>query len=162
MVSVLWICKVNNCSSAKGKAPPKNEVLNQRARVICHVTWATRDNSLSLWMKWICRWKMKISFRHYWNLRICKFTHHACSFLLWTSWFRRCPDIYNIFFYKLRDQLLPSIYPWLRNRCLAINNSSLLVSADESCTLCLATARLEHTYFLRYFGPRSGPKDGPT
>jgi hypothetical protein len=48
--------------------------------------------------------------------------------------------------------LLPSIYP-LRNRCLAINNSSLLVSANESCTRCLATARLEHTYFLRYFGP---------
>jgi hypothetical protein len=45
------------------------------------------------------------------------------------------------------------IYPWLRNRCLAINNSSLLVSADESCTRCLATVRLEHTYFLRYFGP---------
>jgi hypothetical protein len=28
--------------------------------------------------------------------------------------------------------LLPSIYPWLRNSCLAINNSSLLVSADIS------------------------------
>jgi hypothetical protein len=32
----------------------------------------------------------------------------------------------------------------------------------KSCTRCLAMARLEHTYFLRYFGPRSGPKDGPT
>jgi hypothetical protein len=40
---------------------------------------------------------------------------------------RRCPDIY-----LSRDQLLPSIYPRLRNRCLAINNSSLLVSADIS------------------------------
>jgi hypothetical protein len=34
-----------------------------------------------------------------------------------------CPGIY-----LSRDQLLP----WLRNRCLAINNSSLLVSADMS------------------------------
>jgi hypothetical protein len=63
----------------------------------------------------------------------------------------------HISFYNLRDQLLPSIYPWLRNRCLAINNSSLLVSADESCTRCLAMPRLEHIYiyqfFLRYFGP---------
>jgi hypothetical protein len=50
--------------------------------------------------------------------------------------------------------LLPSIYPWLWNRCLAINNSSLLVFRGyESCTRCLAIARLEHTYFLRYFGP---------
>jgi hypothetical protein len=31
--------------------------------------------------------------------------------------------------------------------------SSLLISAAESCSRCLATARLEHTYFLRYFGP---------
>jgi hypothetical protein len=31
--------------------------------------------------------------------------------------------------------------------------SSLLVSADESCTRCLATVRLEYTYFLRYFVP---------
>jgi hypothetical protein len=36
------------------------------------------------------------------------------------------------FRYNVRDQLLPSIYRWLRNRCLAINNSSLLVSADMS------------------------------
>jgi hypothetical protein len=35
-------------------------------------------------------------------------------------------------FYNLRNQLFPSIYPWLRNHCLAINNSSLLVSADMS------------------------------
>jgi hypothetical protein len=48
--------------------------------------------------------------------------------------------------------LLPSIYPRLRNRCLAINNSPLLVPAEESCTRCLATTRLEHTYFFRYFG----------
>jgi hypothetical protein len=27
---------------------------------------------------------------------------------------------------------MPSIYPWLRNHCLAINNTSLLVSADMS------------------------------
>jgi hypothetical protein len=46
--------------------------------------------------------------------------------------------------------LLPSIYPWLRIRCLAINNSSLLVSADMSH---VPVARLAHTYFLRYFGP---------
>jgi hypothetical protein len=45
---------------------------------------------------------------------------------------RRCPGIYNLSFYNLCDQLLPSIYPWLRNRCLAINNSSLLVSSDMS------------------------------
>jgi hypothetical protein len=45
---------------------------------------------------------------------------------------RRCSGIYNFFFYNLRDQLLPSIYPWLRNRCLAINISALLVSADMS------------------------------
>jgi hypothetical protein len=45
---------------------------------------------------------------------------------------RRCPGIYNLSFYNLRDRLLPSIYPWLRNRCLDINNSSLLVSADMS------------------------------
>jgi hypothetical protein len=38
----------------------------------------------------------------------------------------------HLFFYNLRDQLLPSIYPWLRNRCLAINNSSLLVPAGMS------------------------------
>jgi hypothetical protein len=38
-----------------------------------------------------------------------------------------CPGIYN-----LRDQLLSSIYPWLRHRCLAINNSSLLVCVDMS------------------------------
>jgi hypothetical protein len=37
----------------------------------------------------------------------------------------------HLSFYNLRDQLLPSIYPWLRNHCLAINNSSL-VSADMS------------------------------
>jgi hypothetical protein len=45
---------------------------------------------------------------------------------------RLCPGIHNISSYNLRDQLLPPIYPWLRNRCLAINNSSLLVSADAS------------------------------
>jgi hypothetical protein len=92
-------------------------------------------------------------------------------------------------FYNLRDQLLPSIYLWLWNCCLAINNSPLLVSADmshvpvawqwpgwdifvvmeplpsyqqfpivgfrgcETCTQCLAMARLGHTHFLRYFGP---------
>jgi hypothetical protein len=41
---------------------------------------------------------------------------------------RRCPGIYNLSFYNFRDQLLP----WLRNRCLVINNSSLLVSANMS------------------------------
>jgi hypothetical protein len=44
------------------------------------------------------------------------------------------PGVSRVFlafhFYNLRDQLLPSMYPWLRNRCLAINTSSLLVSAD--------------------------------
>jgi hypothetical protein len=59
----------------------------------------------------------------------------------------------HLAFYNLCDQLLPSIYLWLRNHCLTINNSSLLVSADMSRTRCLATARLQHTYFLRYFGP---------
>jgi hypothetical protein len=38
----------------------------------------------------------------------------------------------HLSFYNFLDQLLLSIYPWLRNRCLAINNSSLLVSADMS------------------------------
>jgi hypothetical protein len=38
----------------------------------------------------------------------------------------------HLSFHNLRDQLLPSIYPWLRNRCLVINNSSLLVTADMS------------------------------
>jgi hypothetical protein len=37
-----------------------------------------------------------------------------------------------LFLYNLRDQFLLSIYPWLRNRCLPINNSSLLVSAGMS------------------------------
>jgi hypothetical protein len=36
------------------------------------------------------------------------------------------------FTYNLRGELLPLIYPWLRNRCLAIKNSPLLVSADMS------------------------------
>jgi hypothetical protein len=35
-------------------------------------------------------------------------------------------------FYNLRDQLLLSICPCLWNRCLAINKSSLLVSANMS------------------------------
>jgi hypothetical protein len=38
----------------------------------------------------------------------------------------------HLSFYNLRDQFFPSIYPWLQNRCLAINNSSLLVSKDIS------------------------------
>jgi hypothetical protein len=42
------------------------------------------------------------------------------------------PRIYKLSFYNLRDQLLLSIYPWLWNHCLAINSSSLLVSADMS------------------------------
>jgi hypothetical protein len=36
----------------------------------------------------------------------------------------------HLSFYNLRDQLLLSIYPWLQNHCLAINNSLLLVSKD--------------------------------
>jgi hypothetical protein len=58
-----------------------------------------------------------------------------------TSWFPGVARVYrglsswtllklSVAFYNLRYQLLPSIYPLLRNRCLAINNSSLLVSAD--------------------------------
>jgi hypothetical protein len=48
----------------------------------------------------------------------------------------------------------PSIYPCLRNRCLAINKFLIVgFRRYESCTRCLATVRLEHTYFLRYFGP---------
>jgi hypothetical protein len=73
--------------------------------------------------------------------------------LIYTLSSKRAKWNCHLSFHNLRDQLLPSIYPWLQNRCLAINNSSLLVSAGESCTRCMATARLEHTYFLRYFGP---------
>jgi hypothetical protein len=45
---------------------------------------------------------------------------------------RRCPRIHNLYFYNIRDKLLPLIYPWLRNRCLGISNSSLLVSTGMS------------------------------
>jgi hypothetical protein len=74
---------------------------------------------------------------------------------------RRCPVIYNLSFYNLRDQFLTG--------CLFIPRSIVAVVTEplpsyqqilivcfcgyESCTCCLATAMLEHTYFLRYFGP---------
>jgi hypothetical protein len=47
-----------------------------------------------------------------------------------------CPGIY-----LSRDQLLPLIYLWLQNRY-------------ESCTHCLAMARLEHTYIHKYIFPQ--------
>jgi hypothetical protein len=75
------------------------------------------------------------------------------------SW--RCPGIYNLSFYNLRDQLLPG-YLFIRLSIVAVvtellpsDQQFLTVGSRgcESCTRCLATARLEHTYFLRYFGP---------
>jgi hypothetical protein len=51
------------------------------------------------------------------------------GYIVWTLVVNSLEAVCSFPFY---DQLLPSIYPWLRNRCLAINNSSLLVSADMS------------------------------
>jgi hypothetical protein len=96
------------------------------------------------------------------SCRTCVMHYVTYSFYTITSWFPSVARVYRglsswtllkLSVAFLRDQLMPSIYPWLRNRCLAINNSSLLVSADESYTRCRATARLEHTYFFRYYGP---------
>jgi hypothetical protein len=66
------------------------------------------------------------------------------DFVTYTRWFPGVARVYRglsswtllklsvAFLLQPRDQLLPSIYPWLRNRCLDISNSSLLVSADMS------------------------------
>jgi hypothetical protein len=43
MVSVLWICKVNHCSSARGKGPRKGNA--KPASTSCHFSQATRDNT---------------------------------------------------------------------------------------------------------------------
>jgi hypothetical protein len=58
----------------------------------------------------------------------------------------------HLSFYNLRDQLLPSIYPWLWNCCLAINNSSLLVSADMS-QVPVAWQRPSWNIFPQIFRP---------
>jgi hypothetical protein len=63
------------------------------------------------------------------NIILCTKQHEMFVFLFSSTYLdtRRCPGMS-----LSRDQLLPSICPWLQNRCLAINNSSLLVSADMS------------------------------
>jgi hypothetical protein len=74
---------------------------------------------------------------------------------------RRCPGIYNLSFYNLRYQLLPG-YLFIPRSIVAVFTEPLpsyqqfLIAGFrgyESCTCCLATVKLEHTYFLRYFGP---------
>jgi hypothetical protein len=50
--------------------------------------------------------------------------------LILIQWSKRAKWNCHLSFYNLRDQFLPSMYPWLRNSCLATNNSSLFVSAD--------------------------------
>jgi hypothetical protein len=60
----------------------------------------------------------------------------------------------HLSFYNLHDQLLPSIYPWLQNRCLAINNSSLLVSMDMSYVpIALQRPGWNIHISSRYFSP---------
>jgi hypothetical protein len=90
------------------------------------------------------------------NLSLCHFLHHK-SHKVWartrdaavgrrrlTAWAMARPRIMLLladspalpgYIYLSRDQLLPSIYSWLRNH-----------RGLESHTRCLATARLEHTF----------------
>jgi hypothetical protein len=72
----------------------------------------------------------------------------------------RCPGIY-LSFYNLCDQLLPG-YLFIPRSIVAMVTEPLpsyqqFIIAGfreyESWTHCLETARLEHTYFLKYFGP---------
>jgi hypothetical protein len=92
----------------------------------------------SNWIELLSLFSLNIYILHFWvlnnNLDMRQYNY---------SWFPAVARVYrgrsswtvlklSVAFYNLRDKLLHSIYPWLRNRCLAINYSSLLVSADMS------------------------------